>query len=412
MWTTVDFACKLECPEPQNITDATANYADKFVGSNATYSCDPETVPGGSPIITCQTDQQWSTTDFQCLKQCPVVPDVPNATTNTTVRIINTVADYVCNSGYVVDGTPQLTCQPDQMWTTVDFACKLECPEPQNITDATANYADKFVGSNATYSCDPETVPGGSPIITCQTDQQWSTTDFQCLKQCPVVPDVPNATTNTTVRIINTVADYVCNSGYVVDGTPQLTCQPDQMWTTVDFACKLECPEPQNITDATANYADKFVGSNATYSCDPETVPGGSPNITCQTDQQWSTTDFQCLKQCPVVPDVPNATTNTAVRIINTVVDYVCNSGYAVDGTPQLTCQPDQTWTSVDFACKLECPEPPTIVNATVSYPDKFVGSTATYVCVNGTASSGNPDVICEVDRTWTSSSFSCTAVK
>ncbi|KAK3579233.1 hypothetical protein CHS0354_033303 [Potamilus streckersoni] len=102
--------------------------------------------------------------------------------------------------------------------------------------------------------------------------------------------------------------------------------------------------------------------SKANYSCYPGYSFQNKSMITCQ-DGGWETAPICVAAKCIAQPvSIANGTGTLRQgdgTSIGTIIDYVCNAGYQIQGSSILLCGPNGNWSSALPTCvKLNCPLP------------------------------------------------------
>ncbi|XP_019630213.1 PREDICTED: P-selectin-like [Branchiostoma belcheri] len=218
--------------------------------------------------------------------QCPALTAPDNGALSTTATSYQTVVTFTCNTGYVLNGAVTATCTADITWT--------------------------------------------NPVPTCTPIQ------------CPILTAPANGALSTTVTSYQTVVNFTCNTGYVLNGTTNTTCQADGTWDNPVPTCT-----PANLCEphpCDNNATCRLLGSTFECSCDVGLVGDG----------------FNCsVVQCHVLTaPVNGALSPTGRRQYQDVVTFTCNPGYSLVGTASLTCLLNGTWSASPPTCNRKAPIP------------------------------------------------------
>nr|XP_022308072.1 uncharacterized protein LOC111114076 [Crassostrea virginica] len=120
------------------------------------------------------------------------------------------------------DGTDKIESNNVLIKTTVITAGYTECPIPPDIPNASKLYNGTLAGSRTMYACPPGfTNNGGSPELVCD-GLAWSTTSYSCsVSSTSTVPvTTSGATTNATTATLSTTPQTTIDP---VSGTPVKT---------------------------------------------------------------------------------------------------------------------------------------------------------------------------------------------
>ncbi|ESO92866.1 hypothetical protein LOTGIDRAFT_162343 [Lottia gigantea] len=401
---------------PPQVPDGIVTNTDRFVGDVAIYSCVNDTVLMNGPgHVECQSNQTWSLPNFECRRQCPVPPSLDNGESIAGPRTLGETITYLCNDLFVMEGTPEIFCMSNQTWTQITFYCRPICPDPPVVADSSILSFNNSINGTGEYQCDIETVlMGGPPVLTCLSSQTWSTIQFECRRQCAVPDAIPN-TYNITIpaRTIGTILNYTCideHDVYPLTETPQSTCQQNQQWL-IPFQCKPVCVEsPPTIPNGIVTNTDRFVGDVAIYSCVNDTVLMNGPgHVECQSNQTWSSPTFDCRRQCPMPPTLDNGESIAGPRTLGETITYLCNDLFVMEGTPEIFCMSNQTWTQITFYCRPICPDPPVVADSSILSFNNSINGTAEYQCDIETVLMGGPPVLtCLSAQNWSLPQFEC----
>ncbi|CAC5401757.1 unnamed protein product [Mytilus coruscus] len=101
------------------------------------------------------------------------------------------------------------------------------------------------------------------------------------------------------------------------------------------------------------NYNITIRSADVHVTCVNDTTLAGSWNVTCENGG-WQPEFPRCLVNCPHIPDLPiilskdtlfYVKTKDKNRAAGTTISLSCvTPGYIIDGSSQITCQPDRSW--------------------------------------------------------------------
>ncbi|XP_019640486.1 PREDICTED: CUB and sushi domain-containing protein 1-like [Branchiostoma belcheri] len=404
---------------------------DKYCGATP-----PPTLRTVGNVMTVQFHTDYSEqragfkAKYSIAVQCPTLTAPANgALSPTGTNSYQDVVTFTCNQGYELNGTSNLTCQADQMWSDSAPTCTLTaCVQGENLalTDSVTegyimspNYPDNYP-SNADCSW---TITAPSAI---QLD--FVTFDVELQQSCrydyvrvldgrgsasPTLGKFCGATLPPTVRTVGNVMTVKFRS----DGSTQRT------GFRAKYSIVIQCPAqtaPANgaLSPEVANYYQDDV---ITFTCNQGYELNGASNVTCKNDTTWSHPVPTCTRktvcstrQCPTLAaPVNGALTPVGANSYQDLVTFTCDLGYELDGASSVTCHADQTWSAPVPICQpVQCPSLTAPANGLLtpvganSYQD-----VVTFTCNHGYELAGASSVICQADQTWSQHIPTCTQI-
>ncbi|ODN03359.1 Sushi, von Willebrand factor type A, EGF and pentraxin domain-containing protein 1 [Orchesella cincta] len=227
--------------------------------------------------------------------------------------------------------------------------------------------------------------------------------------ECPKLPENTELAFSTLEVKLGTRVSIQCKSGDSVVGAKEVTCLPSGKWSSPLPRCKgLECPEissgadlvPLRYMSSVTNRSydrdemvppkvsihDRFVGGKAVFSCPSGYMVQGNAVVICQSSGQWSSTPPTCIEvECrPPLSPKNGYLKGTPPYKIGDTVQFECEHGYMIDGTPIINCQKNGKWSSSpSVKCLQVCTYPGSIIGGKSS-PVKFyyaVGEKVYFEC-------------------------------
>nr|KAF6315885.1 hypothetical protein mPipKuh1_002422 [Pipistrellus kuhlii] len=249
-------------------------------------------------------------------------------------------------------------------------------------------------GFTAEYECRPGyrlIVPLVRPTSTvCQADGTWAPPlqEICTRKSCPHPGDPLNGRVEGSTQF-GSQMNYFCNEGYDLVGNSVLRCElsgNEVAWSGDPPQCnKILCKPPPQIQNGefTNSHKDTFEYNEVvTYSCkpsggsDPYSLVGNS-TLRCSGRDKWSSDPPECkVVRC----EFPSVTNGKLVSGFGTKfyykheVQFECNEGYSLKGSPKIVCEANATWVPEKPRCdKVVTPPPPStttpILSPSVSTP-------------------------------------------
>ncbi|XP_064387965.1 uncharacterized protein LOC135336171 isoform X3 [Halichondria panicea] len=448
-------------------TDMVAPYEFE---TEATYSCDlGYDVVQGNETRTCDGDGstavgRWSGQTPSCeTVMCASLPPPTNGqilyfNDSTAPYDHGTVANYICNTGFgIAGGDVNRVCSDDDKntigeWTRTTPTCEsitcddLPAPDNGQISFSIYSTSRHDFGTVATYSCEPGFgLSGGDMSRTCGgvgsvTQGTWNGAAITCEPIiCSSLPIINNGVIRyspDTTGAFNyaTVATYICNEGFFLDGVENRTCYGDVSstagrWTDTAPVCSgILCPTLQSPDNGFITFTEGSTSlvqliTNATYGCNAGFgLSGGDRVRTCVGSNSgpglWSGTDLTCEALMCSNLNVPDneviiySTDTTSPYDFGTVATYVCDTGFGLIGEEATqTCDgddssPNGVWSGRSPMCDVvTCPildemDDGVIVYSSVATSTLMFGTIATHSCNNGFYLYGNDTRMCSENGT------------
>ena len=376
-----------ECPESLETKNAIVPYGSRLVGSTNSIRCHEGYTMFGNSSINCEKDGYWSTSDFQCYKNCPT-PRLSNAAvTSFNPRLAyNTTAKFICNDGYTALGDLKVTCLSNGQWSDPEFECYPNCPTP-SIPNADMMTLATTLAFNTTVTmkCHEgyynKATESNLFTIICEAAGQWSNAK-PCLKYSSYSPtsytNGPGLTTpddriTTVSSNSRTTIRYATTPGLTSPDTT-LTTESSYSPTTVRYATAPEHTSPDKTKTLSSNSpntiryptasgptsSDKTIttgslNSPTTIRYATETGPTSSDKI-ITTESLNSPTLTYVTEEAPTSPDIMAPTS-----------EYICGAGYyaaTAEYSVSQSFEQQSTWANTDLKCFKYCDSLPSIENA------------------------------------------------
>nr|XP_026694051.1 sushi, von Willebrand factor type A, EGF and pentraxin domain-containing protein 1 isoform X42 [Ciona intestinalis] len=438
-FTALAATCTKVCSTPPTLANGdftVKNNANQYdINTVLTYTCNSGYRLEKSPSITCQASGKFTSLGAVCTKVCTTPPTLANGDftvkNNANQYDINTVLTYTCNSGYRLDNSPTATCQASGQFTKLTAVCTKVCSTPPTLTNGdftVKNKANQYdINTVLTYTCNGGYRLDKSPTITCQASGKFTSLGAVCTRVCTTPPTLANGDftvkNNANQYDINTVLTYTCNSGYRLEKSPTVTCQASGKFTSLAAVCTTVCSTPPTLANGrftVKNNANQYdINTVLTYTCNSGYRLDNSATITCQASGQFTSLAATCTKVCSTPPTLANGDftvkNNANQYDINTVLTYVCNSGYRLDNSATITCQASGKFTALAATCTKVCTTPPTLANGDFTVKNNAnqydINTVLTYTCNSGYRLDNSATVTCQASGQFTALAATCTKV-
>ncbi|KAL4224625.1 hypothetical protein ACF0H5_015323 [Mactra antiquata] len=421
------------CGVPQTIQYAQISEGSTLLHSTRTYYC----MEGYSMILgtsgysastVCKVTGDWSIVDFTCVIDCGEPPTVAYALPFYSSTVLSSICTYTCNYGFAPQpeaAVMEIQCGTTGIWSSVTFACVVDCGVPQTIQHAQISEGSTLLHSTRTYYC----MEGYSMILgtsgyqdstVCKVTGDWSIVDFTCVVDCGEPPTVAYALSLCSSTVLSSICTYTCNNGFAPQpetAVMETQCGTTGIWSSVTFACVVDCGSPPEVTNASVSSGSTLIHASRSYTCSngfavsPE---GSGMDILCRTDGSWSTITFTCVVDCGEPPVITNTMISSGSTLVFTERTYTCLNGYgSISASNSITtlCQYNGLWSTVYFSCVIDCGAPSDISDATVSSGSTLEGSIRSYTCNSGYTASTSTTVTsttCDSNGLWSAVSLTC----
>uniref|UniRef100_A0A8C8DH19 CUB and Sushi multiple domains 1 n=1 Tax=Oryzias sinensis TaxID=183150 RepID=A0A8C8DH19_9TELE len=326
---------------------------------------------------------------------------------------------YFCNRGYYLVGSSNATCKLNSnglyKWDSPPPFCQaISCGIPLSPGNGSFHATQFTVGSQVTYYCsqgyhlDP-TVP---MTAVCLEDGSWSNllSPPRCLLiSCGELPSPPFGTKLGTLTTFGATTIFMCNHGYTLVGSHVRECGADGLWSGAETRCLAgHCDSPDPIVNGHISGDGSSYRDTVVYQCMLGYRLIGTSVRICQQDHRWSGTTPVCVPiTCGHPGNPPNGRTNGTEFNLNDVVNFTCNKGYILSGSPRAQCRLNGQWSSPLPVCKVvNCSDPGHVENGVrqsgLHYPEVFsYGVTVAIHCKRGFYLLGSAILTCQHDGLW-----------
>ena len=335
-----------------------------------------ECLPGG----------HWSFFDVMCVPACEpfsmnnseaLKVSPPSCSTNN-LRPESFVCRFSCPPNLLLMGSPVLTCQRNMEWNYQAPTCAAYCP-PVNLlkhgrvepSDCTASRVKLIEGTSCHYEClQSELVFSGEKVRTCTSKGLWDKPEGRCVKPCPVLlpPEHGTVAPPRCSRIRSIAGDncsFSCRFNATLDGVKTRTCLPNGTWTGKQSRCKVVCPKlevPENaiiepgmcLTDHNSPGQACFLG------CSSKHESNGNKAAECLANGVWSTTMGKCNQRCArlVRPSNGEITPKSCLNgelTFGHECSFSCEHGYVLLGSMIRACLSTGEWSGIEAICVIAC---------------------------------------------------------
>ncbi|XP_070567840.1 protein mesh-like isoform X2 [Ptychodera flava] len=169
-------------------------------------------------------------------------------------------------------------------------------------------------------------------------------------------------------------------------------------------------PTPENGMKNGSSY---IAGSVVSFECLLGYNMSGSKQRYCHENGSWDGLPTTCEAiLCETIEPPVNGVMEGDSITFNSLVTFGCNEGYNISGEAEILCQIDGTWSGQPPTCETilcEFLAPP--VNGTKEGDGLEFNSTVTFDCDDGYNISGQAELLCQSDGTWNGKPPTCESI-
>ncbi|XP_045583570.2 sushi, von Willebrand factor type A, EGF and pentraxin domain-containing protein 1 isoform X3 [Procambarus clarkii] len=458
----------VDCGNPGTLPHGHISGNSYTYGNQVQFTCDTGYRRLGAPTAECQADGMWSNYVTSCLQiTCPEPQPLEfgKMTMESGASIFGASLAYQCNTGYILIGDSSSTCDSNGLWTGVSPRCKaVTCPEPFEALNS-VRIGDTFeYNQKIFYSCNEGYAMKGNAELECQADGSWSNQAPFCeMITCPEISDIPNGSwevktlgeypirtealtlkghgkghskshskSHSKVKIsaklqsliesevreelihkFGDVIEFQCNPGYSMASSGLMECTEAGWNSPIPQCHPIACPIPINIRRGTITGNDYTYGATIHYKCDEGYELAGVAHRICQVNKEWTDTEPFCrVIECPRPAPLDNGQTIGESIKYQSILSYVCDAGFRLEGLATRTCQSNGNWTGEQPVCvELFCEIPDEVNHSVREIISLKVGGTVRYTCIEGYRMEGAATLNCISDGEWDTQPPACVQV-
>lgn len=420
----------------EGISSRTWKWVDGQIVSKPSWGKDqPNNYNGEQNCAVLDGGRNWLWNDVGCnldylhwvCQRRPLSCGSPDKLVNTTIvgqnNKVGSEIKYMCPEGHMLVGIGTRKCVEDGVWSGSAPTCKyVDCSGLPDIDHGSVRLETGRTthGAVAIYTCHENYTLIGKEKRTCGDGGFWSEQSPQCLLDwCPEPPKVHGGKVETTGRRAGSVATYTCLNGFILFGTPVLSCGLGGDWSGKAPTCKyVDCGAPPNIDDGRYNLVNGSTsfGSIVEYSCSDDYWLEGQKRQICTKEGKWSADAPSCeLISCDE-PEVPSGSYVVGYDFnIHSNIEYHCETGHILRGESIHQCTKTGEWSGTPPTCEfIDCGKIPPILYGSISYTNgtTFLGSEITYSCVRNFRLVGPSKRYCMENRHWSEASPRCEEIR
>ncbi|KAL5018347.1 hypothetical protein ScPMuIL_004069 [Solemya velum] len=194
--------------------------------------------------------------------------------------------------------------------------------------------------------------------VTCLKGGTWDVARIpNCqLTYCGIPPAIENGVLKETTGVVfDSTATYACNDGFVTTDSETIKCEAEGTWEDRPKCKAQSCLSSSDPDHGSRKYTPaENTNQFATvidFLCDPGYDLWGTPSMYCKNDGQWShdSSSTTCKKlKCPI-PEIEHASVDSQEAIdYGANLRVTCDEGYIIEGLTgqikDIECQNNQTF--------------------------------------------------------------------
>uniref|UniRef100_A0A8C6KVM3 Sushi, von Willebrand factor type A, EGF and pentraxin domain-containing protein 1 n=1 Tax=Nothobranchius furzeri TaxID=105023 RepID=A0A8C6KVM3_NOTFU len=408
------------CGRPSPVTHGNVLGSQFGYNSRVKYECDEGYRLSGDATLVCQSDGLWDKAPPRCdIISCDPPEDISHGFVNGSSFNYNDVVEYVCFHGYQVVGDPVLQCSSQGTWVGSVPRCQpCVCPPPE-LQFGRVIGDGRACGNQVQFQCDGGYRRLGPAQALCEREGVWSPGVPVCSRgRCSVAPPVvQNAVLQGGVAPFPDTVTYRCRLGYLLKGSPHLSCGRDGRWAEPRLRCEpVSCEKPPIVAHAEAE-GDVFTfPSQITYRCeDGYELATQMSSLSCQSDGTWSKHIIQCRPTpCRLPGNISTPHLVISAKELTPVggtITLSCPPGFYLQGAALAECQTGGGWAPdiVSVSCEVVvCEKPPPLLHGVVEGDSYNYGDFILYSCLPGFEMKGDSVQTCQGDGTWSGTQPVC----
>ncbi|CAB4014841.1 sushi, von Willebrand factor type A, EGF and pentraxin domain-containing 1-like, partial [Paramuricea clavata] len=253
----------------------------------------------------------------------------------------------------------------------------------------------------------------GSRSITCQSNGSWSAASPTCVHLGKNCPD-PGRPRNGDVKGLFGFGEkiyYTCDECYELKGPADRQCQADEKWTGTQPTCEsVKCSFLQNPANGYVTSNSQQCNNTVQYHCDCGYRLNGSPRRRCQRNGMWTGNEPVCKLKICQDPGTPRRGSKKGNLQVGQTLYYSCDQCYQLRGSPNRTCQCDLSWSGRQPICTaVRCSGLRHPTNGRITEYSRYCGRKQTqFLCYSGYQLRGSRTITCQSDGSWSAVSPTC----
>ncbi|KAM4722853.1 P-selectin-like [Rhinophrynus dorsalis] len=344
-------------------------FGDFQYNSICSFTCDSGFVLNGSESVVCQASRAWLDLTPTCSAvSCQALQSPSYGQMNCSHVFgdfqYNFSCSFTCDNGFVLNGSESVLCQASGAWSDLTPTCAaVSCEALQSPSYGRMNCSHVFgnfqYNSSCSFTSDDGFVLNGSESVVCQASGAWSDLTPTCAAvSCQALqsPSYGQMNCSHVFRDFkyNSRCSFICENGFVLNGTESIVCQASGAWSDLTPACAaVSCEALQSPSYGRMScshvFGDFQYNSSCSFTCVNGFVLNGSESVVCQASGAWSDSTPTCaVVKCnhlsSLLPMKINCSHPTGNFSFGSECQFNCSEGYTLNGTARIHCQSSGDW--------------------------------------------------------------------
>ncbi|XP_044295189.1 P-selectin-like isoform X2 [Varanus komodoensis] len=381
-WTAPVPVCQaISCPKLSAPENGELNclhpYGDFAYSSRCNFSCHAGFLRVGTEQLQCLAEGRWTEKPPFCkAKRCPSLQNPTNGRMACTHPLgefaYQSTCEAVCEPGFISAGAAVARCLATGDWSTPSSACSaVICPalhKPDHGRFSCLHPHGNFAyGSSCNFSCSGGFQLAGPERLECTARGDWTKKQPRCeAVRCPALEDPAHGRSACSHPYghfaYRSSCVFSCRSGFELLGPEMLNCTDQGNWTGAAPTCEAtRCPgllAPLNgHMNCTHPHGDFSFDSGCSFSCDVGFSRVGPEMLQCTPLGEWTKTVPTCeAMKCLQLKQGENmklrCSSPWAPFSYGSACEFSCPEGYVLNGTKQMQCQADGSWSAAMPLCQ------------------------------------------------------------
>ena len=356
-WNASNPTCDIvDCGNPGAPENGQAHGNVYTYTSIVTFSCNTGYDLSNNHGIECLSNRQWNASNPTCDPvDCgdPGAPD--NGQTQGNIYTYTSIVTFSCNIGYDLSSNHGIECLSNGQWNASNPTCDpVDCGNPGAPENGQAHGNVYTYTSIVTFSCDTGYILSNNSGVECLSNGRWNASNPTCDPVDCGNPGVPNnGQAHGDIYTYTSIVTFSCNNGYTLSDDHGVECKSDRQWNTSLPTCiPINCGNP-GVPDNGQVHGDIYTyNSVINYTCNEGYLINDSYSIVCQDNREWSNAVPGCVRVCDD-PGVPSDATRDREGPFSEGINitYRCTEGHTIDGIPTITCLATGEWSCAIPLC-------------------------------------------------------------
>ena len=298
-WNASNPTCDIvDCGDPGAPDNGQAHGNVYTYTSIVTFSCNIGYDLSNNHGIECLFNGHWNASNPTCDPVDCGNPGAPeNGQAHGNVYTYTSIVTFSCNIGYDLSKNHGIECLSNGQWNASNPTCDIvDCGNPGAPEDGQAHGNVYTYTSIVTFSCNTGYDLSNNHGIECLSNRQWNASNPTCdIVDCgdPGAPD--NGQAHGNVYTYTSIVTFSCNIGYDLSNNHGIECLFNGYWNASNPTCDpVDCGNPGAPENGQAHGDVYTYNSVINYTCNEGYLINGSHSIVCLPSGHWNGSRSTC----------------------------------------------------------------------------------------------------------------------